>query len=99
MIYAIKQHKSKLINLTETWKSPLQIILGNNNDDSEWGPTARMTKMPKQLEWDSMRDDMSSVGGDMEGSLEEDPGFMETIETVEEMAFSDESVESVDSWV
>jgi hypothetical protein len=46
-----------------------------------------------------MRDDMSSVGGDIEGPLEEDPGFKETIETAEEMAFSDESVEIVDSWV
>jgi hypothetical protein len=42
---------------------------------------------------------MSSVGGDIEGPLEDDPGFMETIETVEEMTFSDESVEIVDSWV
>ena len=99
MRYAIKQHQSKLINLTEKWKTHLQIIPGNNNDDSEWSPTAQMAKMPKQLDWDSLMDDMSSVGGDIEGPLEEDPGFMETIETVEEMAFSDESVESVDSWV
>ena len=101
--------KTEIHKLANQWQSQLKTIPEyKDNNDLTWWPTSsgeqdkiinnvpQSPNGPNSLNWDNYMDDTSSVGGDIEGPTEEDPGQMEDIAGNEYRKIVDEMF---DAWV
>lgn len=106
----MQKRRAELTSLAHQWKSQLQTIPEYcDKYDLTWWPTSsgeegsingvpQLPSVPKQLNWDDFMDDTSSMGGDIEGDAEEDPGLVEAMQALEE-SYCKEAVDPMsDVW-